>query len=104
MAEFTRYPTPDEASPCGLCATGDLARQNNGLGVWAECSRYSLPLVVLKRHSGSPTAGEWRDLEVAAKARFPEYRWRRPIDDNSHFYFHAVDTRGECNIDHTIVD
>ncbi|MDP6495231.1 MAG: hypothetical protein QGI09_07415 [Dehalococcoidia bacterium] len=100
-----RYLEPEAVIDCVLCATEPQSIQHTRSNLfWTACSRYSVPLVVLKRHSGRPTAGEWRDMEVTAKARFPEYRWQRPFYDNEHFYFHAVDRRRTCNTDHTIAE
>lgn len=99
------YLEPEVVVECVLCSTeADAMRRTPSNLFWTKCSRYSVPLVVLNRHSGSPTAGEWHDMEVTAKARFPEYRWHRPLHDNPHFYFHAADTRKLCNIDHAIAE
>ena len=71
---------------------------------WTKCSRYSVPLVVLNRHSGAQQQESGTTWKLTAKARFPEYRWHRPLHDNPHFYFHATDTRKLCNIDHAIAE
>ena len=58
---------------------------------WAtECARHSTPVLALKRHTDSPTAGEWYALFNKARRLFPEYRWERPVATTNHFYLHSV--------------
>ena len=58
-------------------------------------------MVVLKRHTDSPTAGEWHRLESMARRRFPDYRWKRPTLVTKHFYIHAMEPHVRCGHDHT---
>ena len=90
---------------CSLCQQGlhTTHSESDRMAWTTTCKRHKMPIVTLKRHSGSPTAGEWWLLEKTAKRSFPEYRWQRPNTLNSHFYLHAVDRRGPCNIDHAAV-
>ena len=65
------------------------------------CMRYEVPMVVLKRHTDSPTAGEWHRLESMARRRFPDDRWKRPTLVTKHFYIHAMEPHVRCGHDHT---
>ena len=57
--------------------------------------------MALKRHTGSPSAREWRHLEV--QRDYPDFRWQRPFTFDGYFYLHAVNLSSRCNFDHPIV-
>ena len=99
----TSAPQDSAVGTCSLCRrTHTETCESDRLSWVTSCSRYRVPIVALKRHSGSPTAGEWRHLEVRAKRSFPEYRWQRPVTFNEHFYLHAVDPRARYCFDHAL--
>lgn len=86
---------------CSLCATPHTTHlESDRFSQVVDCQRHRVPIVALKRHTGSPTAGEWRHLELRAKRSFPKFRWQRPFSFNGHFYLHAVTLQGRCNLDH----
>lgn len=86
---------------CSMCPGHHSAAAGHGSSSWVtNCERLGVPIVSLKRHSGSPTAGEWRRLETDAKRAFPRFRWQRPLTFNHHYYLHAVGIGMSCNLDH----
>jgi hypothetical protein len=92
---------PRKRPSCRLCAPPRGRRIESDRLMWITyCQRQSVPIVALRRHAGSPTAGEWRLLEVRAKRSFPGYRWLPPAYFNGHFYLHAVDLKGRCGENH----
>ena len=46
-------------------------------------------MLVVNRHTNSPTAGELHHMQEVAKKVFPGYRWRGPHDVPEHFNLHA---------------
>ena len=89
--------------PCSLCSRTHAQQPESDRLSWVgHCDRHSVPIVALKRHSGSPSAQEWRHLEVRAKKSFPEYRWQRPLTFDRHFYLHATGPSIRCNVDHAV--
>lgn len=88
---------------CPMCPTPRSTEVDADSRTWiTSCKRHSVPIVALKRHTGAPTAGEWRNLEVQAKRKFPQFRWQRPLSFNHHYYLHAIDFGLRCNLDHAL--
>ena len=101
----TLAPRATEHQSCSLCPDAPQATPRYDDFCWAtSCTRYSMPIITLKRHTDSPTAGEWNHMERLAKRQFPEYRfWHRPPFGTTHYFLHAVDLAARCNRDHAIV-
>ena len=88
---------------CPLCSKPYAPQPDSDRLSWVGyCERNNVPIVALKRHSGSPSAGEWRHIEMRAKRTFPEFRWQRSNDNTRHFYLHAVSPFGRCNVNHAM--
>ncbi len=102
MATLTAAKTTKGRS-CSMCPDHPAPElESNRLSWVTSCERHEVPIVALKRHTGSPTAGEWRRLETRAKRSFPEFRWQRPVSFNGHFYLHAVGLGMRCNLEHAV--
>ncbi len=98
----TSSSTVDHAVGCTLCPETHQSSLVADDFCWTTvCTRYEVPIVVLKRHTDSPTAGEWHRVESLAKRRFPDFRWKRPTPVTKHFYIHAVELGVRCGHDHT---
>ena len=81
---------------CPLCPNPCARQPDSDRLSWVgHCQRKNVPIVALKRHSGSPTAGEWSHLEVRAKRSFPGFRWQRSFSIDRHFYLHAARSLSE---------
>ena len=76
---------------CSMCSKEPLKPQPHSDSIcWATyCFAHNVPMVVLNRHTGSPTAGEWHHLEAVGRRVFPETRWREPRSMPEHFHLHA---------------
>ncbi len=94
--------TVDQRYRCSLCPQTPQTTLLFDDYCWTTLrGRHDLPIVVLKRHTDSPTAGEWHHIESLARRQFPDYRWRRPAPVTKHFYLHALDWNARCSHDHT---
>ena len=76
---------------CTLCTKEPLKPQPYSDTIcWVTyCITHGTPLIVLNRHTDSPTAGEWHHMETIGKKLFPGTRWRTPRSMPEHFHFHA---------------
>jgi len=76
---------------CTLCTKEPLKPQPYSDGVcWAtHCVIHDVPMIVLNRHTESPTGLELHHMKAIAEEVFPGYRWRNPRSMPEHFHLHS---------------
>ena len=85
---------------CPLCTSEPWKPQPTSDNIcWTTyCASDNAPMIVLNRHTDSPTAGEWHHMERVGRKIFPGSRWRRPKEIPDHFHFHAVQSRSSAGV------